>query len=82
MSAGNYHHHLGVNTWAGPLARPAPSAEAQLLWWDLLLPSTDAIEGVVQSLADRAYTVTGEGVDAGRLARDPWGMTVRLTTAV
>ncbi|HEX6309482.1 MAG TPA: VOC family protein, partial [Longimicrobiales bacterium] len=31
MSAGGYHHHLGVNTWAGAHARPPAPDEPQLL---------------------------------------------------
>lgn len=43
LSAGGYHHHLGVNTWS-----PGPSAkddEARLIEWTLLVP--DATERVV-----------------------------------
>jgi catechol 2,3-dioxygenase len=37
MSAGGYHHHLGTNVWS---AGPGPSRdEAQLLEWELLVPS-------------------------------------------
>jgi catechol 2,3-dioxygenase len=37
MSAGGYHHHLGVNTWA-PRPRPASDEDARLLEWELLVP--------------------------------------------
>jgi catechol 2,3-dioxygenase len=37
MSAGGYHHHVAVNTWA-PNPRPATDADARLLEWELLVP--------------------------------------------
>jgi catechol 2,3-dioxygenase len=39
MSAGGYHHHLGVNTWAAH-PRPATDEDARLLEWELLVPGS------------------------------------------
>ena len=75
LSAGGYHHHLGLNTWA---ARAAPAGEndARLLEWELLLPSADAVEAVVTSMGTAGYAVDREGGDA--LVRDPWGTRLRI----
>src|SRR5690606_32118113 len=48
LSAGGYHHHLGVNTWARG-ASPATERDAHLLEWELVLPA-DAPEGAAASL--------------------------------
>ncbi len=37
VSAGGYHHHLGLNTWAGVGAPPAPADTARLLWYEIVV---------------------------------------------
>lgn len=76
MSAGGYHHHLGVNTWAGRGAVAAGATDARLLTWDMVLPSQPDVDAVAASLESSGYEVTHDGSD--RLARDPWGTQVRL----
>jgi catechol 2,3-dioxygenase len=76
LSAGGYHHHLGVNVWAGPGAVPPGPDDAQLLDWELLLPPAD--------LAAAARRVTAAGCAARETAdgwhtADPSGTTLRLT---
>ena len=39
VSAGGYHHHLGLNTWAGQGAPPAPAGAAGLRHFTIELPS-------------------------------------------
>ena len=75
LSAGGYHHHLGVNTWAAD-APPARPDEARLLEWDLVMPDDAAVAAATRSLHDAGYTATGDGADV--LAPDPWGTTVRI----
>ena len=76
LAAGGYHHHLGLNTWAGPSARPAGEQDARLLEWRIALPSA-AAERARASLesAKRPVTTSGEG---WRVA-DPWGTTLLVT---
>ncbi len=72
MSAGGYHHHLGVNTWA-----PGPSASpdcARLLDWELVVPSPADVAHVGASLGAAGYGVDVSG-NALRTA-DPWGIRV------
>ncbi|HUH12783.1 MAG TPA: VOC family protein, partial [Longimicrobiales bacterium] len=80
LSAGGYHHHLGLNTWAGPRARAAPDGEARLLEWGLVLPAADDVEATAESL--RSAGVTVEPVSAGVVVvADPWGTRLRLSAA-
>jgi catechol 2,3-dioxygenase len=75
LSSGGYHHHLGVNTWAGA-APPARENEARLLQWSLQLPDAAAVEAAAGSLAATGHTTSADGDD--RIASDPWGTIVRL----
>ena len=46
VSAGGYHHHISMNTWAS-IGVPAPPEDAaRLLSYELLLPSQDALNVV------------------------------------
>ncbi|HEU0053438.1 MAG TPA: VOC family protein [Longimicrobium sp.] len=79
LSAGGYHHHLGLNTWAGPGAVPARDDDARLLEWEIVLPTSDDGERAAASLA-------AAGAEVGRAARgwtaaDPWGTALRLVPA-
>ena len=76
MSAGGYHHHLGTNVWS---PGPAPSADqAQLLEWDLAVPSARDVEGAAESIRAGRYAseVMGDTVVTG----DPWGTRLRIRT--
>lgn len=75
LSAGGYHHHLGVNTWAAG-AVPAGEGEARLLEWEIILPDAGPLQAVLESLERAGVAVEREG--QGGIARDPWGTAVRL----
>jgi catechol 2,3-dioxygenase len=75
VSAGGYHHHVGLNTWAAG-SPVATDEDARLLWWELMLPDRMAVEAAAESLRRAGYGVTAS--DGAFLARDPWGITVRL----
>lgn len=75
LSAGGYHHHLGLNTWAGD-APPAGVGDARLLSWTLVLPHQAAVERAMASLEAAGHGVAREN---GRvLVRDPWGTALEL----
>lgn len=82
MSAGGYHHHLGTNTWAGPLARAAEPHEAQLLEWTIELPSAQDVDAVAQALAQQGVAVTRAVSGSELVVRDPWGTPFRVRTIV
>ena len=74
LSAGGYHHHLGTNVW-GPGPAPTPD-QAQLLEWELMLPSADDVATAAQALRHAGYTSETQGEAA--LVADPWGTRLRL----
>lgn len=58
MSAGGYHHHLGLNTWAGPNAVPAGPDMPKLINWQLVIPESDRADGVRNDPWGTAVEVT------------------------
>ena len=78
LSAGGYHHHLGTNTWAAG-AEPAGEADAQLLEWEIRVPSADDATAALESLRGAGAAV--ERAEDGGVARDPWGTAVRVRSA-
>ena len=76
LSAGGYHHHLGVNTWAGRGARPPGERDARLLEWTLGT-SPDAARAAAARLKEAGHDVAED--DDGWRVLDPWGTPLRLT---
>jgi catechol 2,3-dioxygenase len=75
MSAGGYHHHVGVNTWAQG-APVATDDDARLLDWELRLPDASAVDAAARSLQNAGFDVTRD--DDAVVARDKWGIRLRL----
>jgi catechol 2,3-dioxygenase len=70
VAAGDYHHHLGLNTWRGAGVPGAPADAVGLRHWTI----------VVDDLAPpRARLPDAQPRDGGLLVRDPWGTAVLLT---
>ena len=79
VSAGGYHHHIGVNTWAGVGVRPPPPDAVGLRHFEVRLPDQAELERVVTRLrrADREVQERSDGV----LVRDPSQNGILLTAA-
>ena len=75
MSAGGYHHHVGVNTWAAG-ATPATDDDARLLDWELFVPDSSAVDAAAKSIGDAGFEVSRDGDTL--VARDGWGIRLRL----
>ena len=74
LAAGDYHHHIGLNTWAGNVAA-ASEADARLSIWELQVPPTD-----LTAMSDRMLLSGWRLLDNATFV-DPWGITVRLVAA-
>jgi catechol 2,3-dioxygenase len=79
FSAGGYHHHIGVNTWAGHGATPPPPGSAALRHATIVLPDDAERDRVVARAAD-AVADPAEVAD-GILVRDPSQNALVLTVA-
>ncbi len=71
LSAGGYHHHLGINTWQSLGAPARPTGAAGLRYFELLVPGADSL-AVLLARARQAGVPT-EGLGEGWLLRDPSG---------
>jgi catechol 2,3-dioxygenase len=71
MSAGGYHHHLGVNTWAAG-APTAGNEDARLLDWELIVPNGEDAKEAGESLRGNGFETTD--MAGGFRSRDPWGV--------
>jgi catechol 2,3-dioxygenase len=76
ISAGGYHHHLGLNTWAGRGAPPAPPGTAGLRRFTIELPAAPDLDEVVARL--RAAGATVDERPDGFHTRDPSSNQVQL----
>jgi catechol 2,3-dioxygenase len=50
VSAGGYHHHIGLNTWAGEGASPPPPGSRGLRRFEVVLPDADELDRVESRL--------------------------------
>jgi catechol 2,3-dioxygenase len=78
LAAGDYHHHLGVNTWASQGAPAPPEDALGLDRWELVLPGEEERDAVADRLAAAGDVVQS---DDGILATDPSGIRLLLTSA-
>ena len=69
VSAGGYHHHIGLNTWAGVGAPPPPPGAIGLRHFTVRVPNAAALADVLGRLS--AADIPVEPVDGGWLVRDP-----------
>ncbi len=77
LAAGGYHHHLGLNTWAGAHAPRPTEHDARLVEWRLILPSEKDVRATVESFRAAGCAVREDG--AAWVAMDPWMTPVRIT---
>ncbi|HEV8193036.1 MAG TPA: VOC family protein, partial [Ktedonobacterales bacterium] len=76
VSAGGYHHHVGMNTWHSRGAGPAPAGTAGLRCYTIDLPTEEARAAIVACL-DTAG-IAHETSDDAVVVRDPWQNTIHL----
>lgn len=74
ISAGGYHHHIGLNTWYSKNALPAPVNSAGLFHTAILYPTRKDLAVAYKRLLDAAYPLTGvadHGVSEALYLNDP-----------
>ena len=81
VSAGDYHHHIGLNTWQSKGAPPAPHRSAGLFHLAILYPERRDLAQALRWLVDAGYPVDGasdHGVSEALYLSDPDGNGVEL----
>lgn len=74
ISAGGYHHHIGLNTWYSKNMPPAPQRSAGLFHTAILYPTRKDLAIAYQRLIDAKYPITGaadHGVSEAIYLDDP-----------
>jgi catechol 2,3-dioxygenase len=81
LSAGGYHHHIGLNTWAGKGATPPPKGHSGIFHHAILYPSRKELAKVLKNLIEANYPLTGfadHGVSEAIYLNDPDEIGVEL----
>lgn len=76
-SVGGYHHHVGLNTWAGVGAPRPPAGARGLVRFEVVLPDDAAVAEAAERLSRVGAT---EPVNGGVLAADRSGNAVLVRT--
>ncbi|MGZ5244575.1 MAG: VOC family protein [Bacteroidia bacterium] len=74
ISAGGYHHHIGLNTWYSKDAPPAPTKSAGLFHTAILYPTRKDLAVAFKRLINSEYELTGaadHGVSEALYLNDP-----------
>jgi len=74
VSAGGYHHHIGLNTWYSKNAPPAPVRSAGLFHVAILYPTRKDLAVIFKRLLEAKYPLTGasdHGVSEALYLNDP-----------
>lgn len=74
ISAGGYHHHIGLNTWFSKDAPPAPRRSAGLFHLAILYPNRKDLAVAFQRLIDAGHRLSGtsdHGVSEALYLNDP-----------
>ena len=81
LAAGEYHHHIGLNTWESAGGTPPPAGHTGLYHTAFLYPTRAALGDALQQLVDANIPLTGaadHGVSEAIYLDDPDGNGVEL----
>jgi catechol 2,3-dioxygenase len=81
ISAGGYHHHIGLNTWESQGGSPPPPGTTGLYHVAILYPTRAALADALVRLAEAGIPLDGasdHGVSEALYLRDPDGNGVEL----
>ena len=81
LSAGGYHHHIGLNTWTSADGAPPPAGHTGLYHFALVYPDRRGLARAVRRLLDHDHPIDGaedHGATVSIYLRDPDGNGVEL----
>lgn len=81
LSAGGYHHHIGLNTWETRGGKPPPPGSIGLYHMAILYPSRAELADALRRLRQAGIALDGaadHGVSEALYLRDPDGNGVEL----
>ncbi len=74
LAYGDYHHHLGLNTWQSQNGAPPPRSATGLFHLAVLFPTKEDLLAAVKNVTDHGITIDGSadhGVSEAYYFRDP-----------
>ncbi|MBQ2260844.1 MAG: VOC family protein [Loktanella sp.] len=74
LAAGDYHHHIGLNTWESLGATPPPAGHTGLYHTAILYPDRASLGAVIARVLDAGIVLDGaadHGVSEAVYLRDP-----------
>lgn len=81
LSAGGYHHHIGLNTWESAGGSPPPIGSTGLYHFAILVPSREELAKTLRRLVKHGWPVDGaadHGVSEAIYFRDPDGNGIEI----
>lgn len=81
VSAGGYHHHIGLNTWESSGGQPPPSGSTGLYHFAILYPDRAGLADALRRLMKANIPLEGasdHGVSEALYLRDPDGNGIEL----
>lgn len=81
VSAGGYHHHIGLNTWESKGGKPPAPGTTGLYHTAILYPTRKDLANVLKRLVEAGWPLDGasdHGVSEALYLRDPDGNGVEL----
>jgi catechol 2,3-dioxygenase len=81
LSAGGYHHHIGLNTWESAGGSPPPPGTTGLFHFAIRYPTRAALAGALRGVLEAGVRLTGasdHGVSEALYLRDPDGNGIEL----
>ncbi|UCH64859.1 MAG: VOC family protein [Ignavibacterium sp.] len=81
LSSGSYHHHIGLNTWAGNKITPPPEGHSGLYHFAILYPDRYELAKAFKVLWEKKYPLEGasdHGITESIYIKDPDGNGIEL----
>ena len=81
LSAGGYHHHIGLNTWESANGKQPPKGSTGLYHFAILVPDRKELARVLKRLMEHNYPIEGasdHGVSEAIYLRDPDGNGIEI----
>jgi catechol 2,3-dioxygenase len=78
VSAGGYHHHIGLNIWAGAGAPVNPDNATGIDYFTIIYDGKEPLEQAVEKLRQSNASIEQQGTDWFTV--DPQNIRIRLTT--
>lgn len=76
LASGDYHHHIGANTWQSAGADPLPPDTAGLRYFEVVFPDQESLNAIENKLTEAGIETKREGQNI--VLTDPNGIQLQL----